>query len=141
LAITLLLLNNHQAPAWRAKLNQYPTYLRTTGKDSYHVLTSAHANQPVNFTPGMSAETFNDSVIFDPSYNLTPHSAELQPMPYPPQEVVCVLLGDGGQLQLVYVTLHSNLYNADWIVHIPTDPWDSSMLRSSLASLGCSLTK
>lgn len=140
LVVTLLLLNNRQTPAWKAKLNQYLSYLRETGKSSYLVLSTAYASQPANFTPAMSAESYSDSVIFQTTHNTNAqYSSGLEPMPYPPDEVVCVLLKDGGQQQLVYIALHNSLYNADWIVHISPDPWGSFALQSNLDRLGCSL--
>jgi hypothetical protein len=118
LIAALSVLDNLRTPAWRVKLNHYISYLRETGHPSYHVESSASANQPANFTSTMSAETFSDTLLFQTSSNINPSfSAELEPMPYPPEEVMCVLLHDGTQLQLVYVALHNNLYNADWLVH------------------------
>jgi len=140
LVITLVVLNNLQTPAWKASLDRYMLFLMSTDKLAYHVLSTSTASQPGHFTPEMSADSFSDSVIFEA--NLNPNldtAAGLQPVPYPPQKVVCVLIGNGGPHQLVYVALHTSLYNADWIVHISADPWGSSTLQTTLDNLGCSL--
>ena len=135
-----LLINHFQTPAWHAKLDQYLVYLRQTGQSTTRVIATDPAVSPANFTSTMSAETYGDSVIFETSHNLYEEvSTGLQPMPYPPQEVMCVLMDVDGERQVVYVALHSDLYNADWIVHISPEPWGSSMLQSQLVSLGCTL--
>lgn len=142
LASTLILINNRQTPAWKTKLDQYLAYMRTTGQATYRLIAYSTASQPGNFTPEMSAESFSDSVIFQTTTNTSAqYFAGLQLMPYPPEEVVCVLLDGGRSPELVYVTRHSSLYNADWIVHISTDPWNSLNLQSSLASIGCNVSE
>jgi hypothetical protein len=138
--VALLLLSNRQTPAWKTKLDQYLTYLGTTGQPSYQLISAVPASQPANFTPAMSAESFSDSVIFQTDLNIIDQtSAGTQPIPYPPDAVWCVLLTDGGQKQMIYIALHNSLYNADWIVHISTDPWGSPELQTSLDRLGCIL--
>jgi len=62
-------------------------------------------------------------------------------VPYPPRELVCVMLEATGEdappARLVYVALHQDLYNAAWIGHeadvLPVDP-DTAR---DLAALGC----
>jgi hypothetical protein len=140
LIATLLVLDHLRTPAWKVKLNHYISFLREAGHPSYHVESYTSATQPANFTPGMSVETFSDDLLFQTSFSpSTSFSAELEPMPYPPEQVICALLHNGEQLQLVYVALHTSLYNADWIVHVSPDPWDSLAIQSNLSLLGCSL--
>jgi hypothetical protein len=140
LAISLLLVEHFHTPAWRAKLNQYVAYIHQTGQTTSDVIASTPATSPASFTPSMSAESYGDNVIYDTSHSLNEQiSAGLQPIPYPPDQVVCVLMDVDGQRQLVYVALHSDLYNADWIVHISSESWGSSTLQSQLATIGCSL--
>ena len=136
--VALLLLTNRQPPKWKTALDQYLTYLRSTGQPSYQLVSAVSASLPANFTPLMSAESFSDSVIFQTDLNTNdPSSAGTQPIPYPPDQVWCVLLKDGGQQHVVYIALHNSLYNADWIVHTSADPWGSSELQNSLDRLSC----
>ncbi len=135
---TLLLLNNGQAPPWRTIIDEYLLYLRTTGETSFKVTNAVLASKPANFNSDMSAGSFSDSLIFQTSSVVgADYSADLEPMPYPPDQVWCVLLKDGSEQRLVFAALHHNLYNADWIVHIPPAAWGSAELDITLASLGC----
>jgi hypothetical protein len=136
----LLLFNQRQTPAWQAKLDQYLAFLKESGPHSYKVLSIATAASPANFTPTMSAESYSESVIFQTTHTQdAEYTVSLQPMPYPPHEVVCVLLNIDNQQQLVYVALHDSLYNADWIVHVSPEYWGSLALKNQLDSIGCRL--
>ncbi len=140
LTAALFALNRSQIPAWRVKLNQYITYLQDTGQSSSRVISTTTATLPSNFSPAMSGESYGDNIIFETSHSLNSEvSTTLQPVPYPPAQVMCVLLSIDGQQQLVFVALHQGLYNADWIVHISPDSWGSPALQENMATLGCSL--
>lgn len=135
-----LVISWRQTPAWKTTLNGYITFLRETGQASYQVVSSTRAASPASFTTAMSAETYTDSPVFQSNHGPNAsYSAALESLPYPPEEVVCVLLKGAGQQQLVYVALHNSLYNADWIVHVAPEPWGSPILQSHLASLGCGM--
>jgi hypothetical protein len=67
------------------------------------------------------------------------YSLSLEPIPYPPEQVMCVLVEVADQPQLLYVSLHNSLYNADWIVHVSNDPWGSPFLRSRMDALDCAI--
>jgi hypothetical protein len=58
---------------------------------------------------------------------------------YPPQQLICVLLNVDSQQQLVYVALHNNPDDANWVVHISSESWGSPLLPVQLSSIGCSL--
>ena len=136
----MLLLTRLQTPAWKTKLNQYLSYLQQTGQASHRVISTSTAASPAKFTPAMSAESYGDNVIFQTSHtSLTEYTAGLKLLPYPPDQVVCALLDVNGQQQLVFIALHNDLYNAEWIVHISPEPWGSSTLQTHLNALGCSL--
>ncbi len=140
LAAGMLLLTRLQAPGWKAKLNQYLSYLQQTGQVSHRVISTSTAASPANFTPAMSAESYGDNVIFQTSHSSSSeYTAGLKLLPYPPDQVVCALLDVNGQHQLVFIALHNDLNNADWIVHISPEPWGSSTLQTHLDALGCSL--
>ena len=136
--VVLLLLNHLQAPAWKPIIDQYLAYLPTTGDPSFQVNEVVRASQPENFNSAMSAGSFSASVIFQSSTTIdADYSAALDPIPYPPDDVWCVLLKDGGEQELVFAALHNSLYNADWIVHISPAAWGSAELETDLNSLGC----
>jgi len=73
-------------------------------------------------------------------FGLSPRLSR-KPVPYPPSDLVCVVLEDIAEdampSRLVYVALHQDLYNAAWIVHeadvLPVD--DDT--KGDLAVLGC----
>ncbi len=138
LLVTLLVLTNRSTPGWKAKLNAYLTYLRTAGEPAYSLVKAVRADYPAGFTAEMSAGSFSEVIgaLATPASNAD-YSAGLQPVPYPPDQLWCVLLADGSQQQVVYVALHSSLYNAEWLVHVPPDPWGSPVLQSTLSNLGC----
>ena len=139
-AFGIILLDQRMAPPWQVRLNQYLAYLRERGITSPQVVSIAHAMSPINFSPGMSSETYSPNVSFQTARSQgRDFAADHQTLPYPPEEVMCVLLEVDGQNELVYVALHSNLNNNDWIVHISPEPWGSPVLQSHLSSLGCSL--
>jgi hypothetical protein len=142
LAATLLVLNDHKTPQWQVELSQYLAYQNGTGEQPLVLVTTARASQPWNFTSAMSQASFSDSVIFEtdisPSWS-TP--VGVQPLPYPPEQVWCALLHQDAMRQVVFVALHSDMYNADWVVHLSTAAWGSPELQSTLDSLGCKLPK
>jgi hypothetical protein len=93
--VGFLLLNNRQTPAWKPILDRYLTYSRMTGESVYRMINAVQAAQLANFTSAMSGGSFSDSVIFQTTFNVdAQYSAGLQPMPYPPDDVWCVLLKD-----------------------------------------------
>jgi hypothetical protein len=142
LVVLILVIDSQRTPAWRVKINHYLTFLRETNHPAYHVESIASAAQPSNFSASMSAETYSDTPLFQTSsFSSSSVATELEPLPYPPEQVMCVLLHDGSQLQLVYVALHNNLYNADWVVHISPDPWGSQVIQFNLSSIGCLITE
>jgi hypothetical protein len=134
----LLLLDSRHEYAWEDNLEHYLIYLRATGQPSYQLVSAVPSSKPANFTPQMSDQSFSDSIAFQTSQiSGSEYAASLQAMPYPPAELWCLLLKDGHQEQLIYMALHNNLQNADWVVHIPSDPWGSLQLQSNLQNLGC----
>lgn len=140
LAVTLLLLNR-RIPAWHESLDQYLVYsMMQAGEPLYTVEASSAARQPAYFLPGMSSASFSDGAIF--ATTLSSSSGQDlggEPIPFPPDQVECVLLKSGVQHKLVYIALHSNMYNADWIVHLSPYNWGSPEQKSALNSLGCKL--
>lgn len=59
---------------------------------------------------------------------------------FPPKDLWCVLLHqEGGSGRVVYLALHEDLYNADWIVHETAGSPGDALLGARLASVGCNL--
>lgn len=140
LLVVLLVLSERQTPAWKTILDQYLVFLQSAGEPSYQLVTAVQASQPSNFTPNMSTGSFSGSVIVPPTASFDgQYLSSLNPVPFPPDQVWCALPGDADQQQLVFVALHNTDSNANWIVHIPPDPWGSPAIRSTLESLGCAI--
>jgi hypothetical protein len=139
LLAALILINQLQPPEWKVRLNQYLAFERSAGEPALNLVNAVQAKVPAQFTPTMSAESFSGSAIFATSHGTdVQYSADLLPLPYPPQAVWCVLLKGDSQQQVVFVARHNSLYNADWIVHIPSQPFASPDLQASLSLIGCS---
>jgi hypothetical protein len=138
--VVVIFFNLPQEPAWKAMLNQYLAFLTNSGRHSYQVISVASASSPGNFTPSMSAQTYNESVVFQSTQgSVSGYAVGLQPVLYPPQQLICVLLNVDSQQQLVYVALHNNPDDANWVVHISSESWGSPLLPVQLSSIGCSL--
>jgi hypothetical protein len=139
LLAALILINQLQPPDWKVRLNQYLAFQHAAGEPALNLVTAIQAKLPAQFTPAMSAESFSDSAIFATSHGTdVQYSAALLPLPYPPQAVWYVLLKGDSQQQVVFVARHNSLYNADWIVHIPPQPFSSPALQTNLSLIGCS---
>lgn len=113
------------------------------------------ASRPRHFTSAMSGPSYGDS----PYYRTTNHYQEPaipsltapdatsihffsesgRPLPFPPERLWCALLDPGDLVarRLVFVALHQDLYNADWIVHEAQAGASSADLASALDRLGC----
>jgi len=77
-----------------------------------------------------------------------------KPLPYPPDDLRCVLLqasgshnkpfdsanaGTGSQYAVVFVGLHNDLYNGAWVVHESAYHFPSPELNATLEEVGCML--
>ena len=63
-------------------------------------------------------------------------------LPFPPQRVYCVYVergptGGPTSRQVLFVTLHRDLYHADWIVHEGDREPFSGQYAQALSDLGC----
>jgi hypothetical protein len=64
-----------------------------------------------------------------------------RPIPYPPEELQCVLLGVGvgeGE-EMVFLALHNDMYSGDWLVHQSKSAWPGDELKAQLGAVGCDL--
>lgn len=140
-------------PAWRAELDRYLAYKSGVLSTDVQVLRVARASRPWQFgADGSRPRDLSRVVLGDRAYFQVDRSYSgderygFQPLPFPPQEVYCVLLrhgtGAGGLstevgYAVVFVALHQDLYNAAWVVHEgPPDPF-APALAASLSRIGC----
>jgi hypothetical protein len=141
LLATLLIVNHFTTPKWKISLDQYLDFQQAAGKHSFRLVKATQATQPAQFSAAMSAESYRNNVVFSTNNTIgSQYTSEMYPLPYPPDEVWCVLLQNDSQQQVVYVALHKSQNNADWIVHIPSQPYSSPSLQNSLSQIGCIFT-
>jgi hypothetical protein len=135
----MVLVNRLTTPQWKVRLDQYLAIQNASGEPAYHLVSAVQASQPAEFTASMSSESYSQSAIFSTSMGVGEQfTSQMLPLPYPPDTVWCVLLKGNSQQQVVYIALHNSLYNADWVVHIPPQPFESPALKSNLIRIGCS---
>jgi hypothetical protein len=144
--------------AAQARLSQYLQNPTTVSQQPYRVQQISQASQPWNFNADTSGPSFGDSVIFQTTHNQfgpppawplgtmtsgsSPGSMQgAQPLPYPPRELWCVRLAraTSGETRIIFVALHEDLYNADWIVHEAPPSATGDDLVQDLSAVGCNL--
>jgi hypothetical protein len=125
---TVAALERQREPDWQAALNHYLAQ-REPSTQRLAVQHMTRASSPQHFQPEMGvAQRLDD-------WRWTVQ------LPYPPDELVCVLLaGEEAQRQVVYVGHHTDtLWRVGWLVHQgPASPFPSD-LAVDLAALGCDL--
>ncbi len=101
------------------------------------------AGQPSKFTAAMSGHVYGSGVYFhvDMPFSfgatVSQTGSSSRPLPYPPEQLACVLLGSNKGPAVVFLALHGDDYKADWFVHQSRDAWPSDELRAQLSTLGC----
>ena len=138
------------AAGCQAALDQYLAY---KNEPELRMQSADKASKPSSFHPEMSYTSFGNSVFYQTDENYQEASSEaeptpissisdLRPLPFPPEEVWCVLLGRGSQATssgVVFVALHQDIHNADWVVHETAgDPFSPDSLNAASA-IGCDL--
>lgn len=139
----------------QARLSAYLQAAGAASADSVQRLS--YARQPWNFTADQSGPTFADSVYFQTTHNqwaqplawplapwsTTPRGGSVfaRPLPYPPSDVWCVRLSDASSaaVRVLFVALHADLHNADWIVHEARAQASLADTLHDLAAIGCDL--
>jgi hypothetical protein len=104
------------------------------------------AGQPNKFTASMSGDVYGSGTYFhvdmpfsfDTTVSQTGSSS--RPLPYPPEQLACVLLGSNTGPIVVFLALHGDDYKADWFVHQSRFAWSSNELQAQLSTLGCEFT-
>jgi hypothetical protein len=147
----------------RDAIDRYVGYERDDRGVDLTVTRMAHATRPWLFMAAASSATFGDGPYYrtSRSYQVVTVTVTLPPgpgggatssettyrsgsggraLPYPPKEVWCVLLEDGeGRSRVVFAALHSDLYNAGWIMHEASAAPASAELEHTLSEIGCAL--
>jgi hypothetical protein len=125
----------------QASLDEYLAAYASPGIT--RLLRVEQARTPWRFDRNMSSTVFGDSLHYQ-----TDTSSSGMPLPFPPEQVWCALLeranGTFGldadmPYAVVFVGLHMDLYNADWVVHEGAGDPSSPQLRETLSAIGCDL--
>lgn len=132
-ATTVAALETQRTPDWQTALNRY---LAENAAQPAQVQTVAHADLPGQFTLELGSPVSDE------------WQWSIERLPFPPQELYCVLLqtpaapGAAGesQAQVVYVGYLSDaLYRTGWMVYAgPHHPFPAQ-LPLQLAAVGCDL--
>jgi hypothetical protein len=134
------------------------SFLSSWGQGTTRIEELVRASRPWNLGPELGLTTAGDSLyfatdlIYDPRPDRSapveagvPTSAirsgfgkEGTPLPYPPQEVWCVLVhSEAGQQVILLGRHHRDPYQTDWIIHQqPADPSPAGWIEL-LDLLGC----
>ena len=165
-SVALSFLGHEYTPDWKIELDQYLAYKSKLLASTLDIERVYHANQPWNFKPDMSSVAYGESGIFRTDYGYTNHQADYLlkwqfpisdtgggesriPIPYPPEEVWCILLKQKPNHEnipieskdnfVVFVALYKELYNSDWVIHESKYDFSSSSLENTLSTIGCKL--
>jgi len=137
----------------QAALDQYLTYKNVSLGEGLSVKSVVKAARPGRLTQDVSYAVYGDSAHYqtDENYQEPANEAEAttlwqasgsRPLPFPPEEVWCALLErNTGEPQygVAFVSLHQDIYNADWVVHeAGPDPFVSASTQVA-SDLGCDL--
>jgi hypothetical protein len=126
------------------RLTEYVAHIST--EETAIVQRTVRATRPENLSRDAGYPTFGDSVYYEtqdgPPGN---EKGGAMPLPYPPGELWCVLLKQQNRATgstsypVVFVGLHRDMYNADWIVHEGPGDVSAPGVLESLSRLGCDL--
>ncbi|MBN1135030.1 MAG: hypothetical protein JXM73_00495 [Anaerolineae bacterium] len=138
----------------QAALNQYLTHKNATLSEGLSVKSAVKAANPGRLAQDVSMAVYGGSLYYqtDQDYQTSSGDAEAddywatddrRPLPYPPEEVWCVLLERSAQTPaygVAFVSLHQDIHNADWVVHeAGPDPFASVSIQVA-SDLGCDLS-
>jgi hypothetical protein len=127
-------LEARRIPDWHIELDRYIA-ARWHSEDDVRVRSAVAAREPWNMTPEMSHPVTSDWMW------------ESVRLPYPPGQVMCVLLERDAEVpvqeveyEIVYVCHHSDaLWKHGWVVHEAGDDPLSEVIRRDLSALDCRL--
>ena len=135
----------------QAKLNEYVAFFNSSSAETVWVQAMVQARIPWKFSPAMSDGTFGASAVFQTDSGAYGSIGQdgLVPLPFPPEELWCVRLKHGhgsstaskerALYAVVFVGLHMNMYNADWVVHEGSRDLLDPKLKETLTTVGCDL--
>jgi hypothetical protein len=133
-------------------------FLKSWGQGTTRTEGLVRAGRPWNLSAELGLTTAGDSLYFetDQPYDLQPEGAapveagvptgavrsgswgERTPLPYPPQEVWCVLVQSTAGRQVILLALHHREpYQTDWIIHQQRAAPSPSGWMELLDLLGC----
>ncbi len=137
--VAILLFEAGRPPDWRVELGQYILYQNTHSPETVSIQAVAKASQPWKFSPAMSTSVFGDSVFrTDNRYN--GRKGGYITLPFPPEQIYCVLLEYGDRHELAFVSRHNDqVWWQDWVVHQGSSAPFSFEFRQTVSLLGCDL--
>lgn len=121
-------------------LSEYTAYLYRSRSTLVQVRQVVPATRPQKYTAEMSGPVLGNSPYYNVDQDYSgvsgQHSGK-RALPYPPLELSCVLLGSEKGNSVIYVALHQDMHNAQWLVHESRDLWPSDALLSQFEQVGC----
>jgi hypothetical protein len=153
LGVVIIAFDKINQPAnWENLVDSYLTYKNTTRYNELSISKIDEAQKPWNFKSYMSALSYSDSINFQVDirndfYQNGTDPSKYPPLPYPPNKLWCIRLNnrqtsinddDTSLPNIIVVALHSDLYNADYVIHEMTRLSQNIELNSNLNQIGCS---
>jgi hypothetical protein len=147
-------------PEARAALDRYLTSENAVAPQPASAAQVVHALRPGRFEASSSSASIGASFYFRTTRGYrsaaipnplilttsslpsgaTDGSLGARALPFPPADLWCVLLDEvGGKGRAVFLALHEDIYNADWIVHETSGAPGDAALTARLATVGCNL--
>lgn len=130
----------------QALLDQYLAYTYRPG--TVIVQAVDQANKPSNLGRELGYEVFGASVIYQTDLGIPGYEkGGARPLPYPPEQVWCVLLERDGtygprlekRYDAVFVALHMDIHHADLMVHKGPERLSSDEIEPFLSEFGCTV--
>jgi len=137
----------------QAALDKYLAYKNVSLGEGLSVKSIVKATKPGGLTQDVSFAVYGDSVFYQTDVDYQKPSVDAKatdslatdgrrPLPYPPEEVWCAVLtrnAEAPQSGVAFVSLHQDIYNADWVVHeVGPDPFVPASVQVA-SDLGCDL--
>jgi hypothetical protein len=163
IGVILLYLKTNQQPGWQDELSQYLRYKSESVNEIYDIHAYAKGKTPWNLHMENNKVSLGESEYYQTDFRYGEELSEdevtfiigkspdnnLIPLPFPPNEVWCVLLKrvngaetnfpDDDVATLVLVALHQDLYNADYVVHEIRSEIQDETSYEIAEELGCAL--
>lgn len=141
--------------AAQEQLDGYLLYLQGQRGNQPNVVQVNQAAAPGQFKADMSDTSYGDSPYFrttngyqsprtqsaaaKESAVIRENDNARRAIPFPVDNLWCVYLDGGQSLEVVYLALHEDMYNAGWLVHEGLASADDPQTVVSLTEIGCPL--